>query len=303
VSLAAAQAGFCALVRSGGDARTLTPHRRRVALTRVAGLRAKDAAALTQVPTERLAVYHELLVGGHQNMVGYALGALLGALARLQATRPRLARPETLRATVEAFLVADAGPASHSLRELAASFARFLRRRFARAYAASPLFNDLERYELAELAVDLQADGAGRLASEADLARLAGGTLDRLLRTRVLIPSSTRLLAFRSDVPSALRLLRGEGAATVRWKELEIAGPSYAAVARDPLALAPHRVDLDAAAFKDLRAAGTAGPFRLEALALRRSRRGPRGESEAAAAARVAAEAFGWIRGGVLALA
>lgn len=302
MSLRATTAGFGALVRVGRDARALAPARRKAALAKVRGLSAAESAPLLALPAERVAVYHDLVVGGHRTMLRYALGTTLAALDLVRAERPKLARREDLDDAVRAFLAAAGGPRTHSLRELASTFLRFLKRREARAFKAYPALGELARCELAELAVELETDGPGRFATEADLARLAAGTFDRFLKTRVRKPSYARVLAFRCDAPALLKALRADPT-TATLADLARPARTYAALVRSPSDLLPRRHDWDAATYRDYRAAPADAAFRIEDLAALRARRGPRGETEETAAGRVASEILGWLRSGVLLLA
>ncbi len=302
MSLRAAQAGFGSLVRRGRDAKSLAKPARRRLLRGVPGLAVEESAALTAIPTERLAVYHDLVLGGHKTMIRYALGTTLDALALIQKAKPDLARRESFVDTIEAFLADRRGPATHSIRELADVFAALLRRRFAAAFKAFPILRDLVLFESAELAVELETDGPGRHATEADFARLAEGTLDDLLRTRLRRPSYERRFAFKSDLVGIVRALRSESA-KVRVSDLSRSGPCHMILVRDAVRLAPFRHDLDATAFRDLGRMPVGKAFRAEDLGLLRARRGPRGESEETAAGRTATELFSWLKGGLLLLA
>jgi hypothetical protein len=302
MSLRAAQAGFGALVRAPHAHGKADATARRRALRGVRGLRARDAEALSALPAARIAVYHDLVLGGHQTMLRYAFGTTLSALELLKAKPPRARRAESFAATVEAFLAAPGGPATHSLRELAASFAAFLRRRFAATFRARPLLKDLLAFETAELAVELETDGPGRPANDEDLRRLAAGTLHALLRTKLRRPSYERRFAFRTDVVGALKALRADPPRATP-KDLARPARAYVSLVRDPSRLTPLRHDLEADVYRDLGRFPAGEAFRAEALAAVRARRGPRGEAEDAAAARVAAELFAWLRGGLLILA
>lgn len=302
MSLRTAQAGFGLLVRRGRDAKSLSKPSRRLILQDVRGLSADESSALTSIPTDRLAVYHDLVLGGHQTMIRYALGTTLEALALVQKSKPRLARRETFAATIEAFLADRRGPATHSVRELAQVFAAFMRRRFSAAFNAFPALRDLAKFELAELAVELETDGPGRHATEADFARLAGGTLHALLRTRLRRPSYERRFVFKTDVIGLLRALRAEPP-RARIADLSRSVPCRVVLVRDAIKLAPVRHDLDAAAFRDLGRMPSDKAFRAEDLAVLRARRGPRGETEEVAAGRTATELFTWLRNGLLLLA
>ncbi|HYC78503.1 MAG TPA: hypothetical protein VEI02_12825 [Planctomycetota bacterium] len=295
MTLAAAQSGFTALVRARPSE---APGR---ALRRTAGLRQDVGRALAALPRERLAVYRDLVLGGHLSMTRYALGTTVDLLELVGAERPRLRRKPTHAEAIEAFLAEGRGPRTHSLRELAETFAAFLRERYDAAFRAAPLLDDVVRLELAELHAELEVDGPGRVATDEDLAALRRGTLDRLLRRKVLVPTYARLLRFERDVPLAVaRLRRGEAR---RLADVEIAGPAHLVLARRPSDLATARIEPGASIWSDLRALGRGRAAPLEAFAARRARRGPRGETEDAAAARVVGEALGLLRDGALLLA
>jgi hypothetical protein len=302
MTLRAAQAGFVALLRGRPEVRS-DPIARRRALLRAAKKAADATTPLLKVPPARLDVYRDLVVASHAGMLEYATGSTLEALRLLAGTTASVrARLET-SALVGDFLAQKAGPRSHSLRELAATFAAYLRRREAAAFRSNPALRDVLAFETAELSVELERDGAGRLATEADLRRLRDGTLDSLLRLRVRIPPYARVLSTTSEVSAAIAALR-TGDRRVAKKSLT-AKPRRSAlvVARDPSTLLPRRLEVSPKIARALKALATGRPFRLERLAEALARAAPSGESETETAGRVAADLLAFLENGVLAFA
>lgn len=272
----------------------------RAVLRDARGLTANERAALARIPKERIAVYHDLVVGGHQAMMGWTFATTLGVLELVQSAHPRLARPLSLRAMVEAFLL-DRPATTHSLRELADRFGDFLRSRFAPAFARYPLIGEVLLAERARLDVDSAVDGPGHPATRADLERLTKGDVDALLRTRVLVPTTARFLRTRHDVAHLWRRLRDRGRPPGNLAEAVVKRRQEIVITREPASLVPQLLELEKGAFADLRAFTPGRAFRLEDLAARRARRFSGSEETRLRA--VLTEAVRWLAAGVLVLA
>ncbi len=268
-------------------------------VTTTPGLRARERDALARIPRERLAVYHDLVVGGHQSMLGWTFATTLAVLGLAQKSGPRATKPMTFRAMIEAFLLD--GPAStHSLRELADRFRAFLRKTFGAAFERVPVLGELAAIECARLDVEYALDGSEIPATRAVIERIAQGTVDDLLQTTVVVPRHVQFFRMRHNVKELVTLVRD------RRRELRTVHQSvrradeYLALTRDPESLLPRIVELDAPAWRQVRAARGKSRFRLESLAVRRAQALGSGEGGEAAAI---AEVVGWLAHGLLALA
>jgi hypothetical protein len=251
-----------------------------------------------KIPDDRLAIYHDLVVGGHRGMVGNVFQGTLAALAAVARHRPTLGRGTSHREIVEGFIEREFA-ATHSLRELANRFLGYLEERYRAAFRSVPLLGELGRFERLELDVDLVEDGPGEPATTESLNRLAGATIGRLLGTRVLVPDWLRMLRVRHDLAAAKALLAARGGdATLH----EIVRPLEAVVivTRNPATLFPVSETVPRATARDLRRFRAGAPFPIEQLAALRAERGPRGETEEESLERVVSETFGWLARGVL---
>jgi hypothetical protein len=291
------QVAFREVIRSAGLAQEGAARKRDQEMRR-ARLKPSQSAALSRIPLERLAVYHDLVVGGHRSMVSHIYGATLAVLAIAKKSRPGLGVDQSVRELAEGFIGKDLAR-THSLRELADRFGRFLRTADRRAFRAVPLLEELARFERAKLDVDLVEDGPGEPATQARLEKLAASTIGRLFETCLVVPTHLRALRVRHDVVHALATL-AENRPDVDLAELTRPADQVIVVTRHPASLLPVHAGYAPEVWRDLRRFTPGTPFSIEDLARVRRFRGPRGETEEAALGRVVAEVFEWLRGGIL---
>lgn len=293
------QVGFRELVRDPTSPASLS-HRERL-LAKVDDLAADDRAALMRISPERLAIYHDLVVGSHRALSDHIYGFTFALLDVIGRERPDLAGGTSSRALVEAFLAEDMAT-THSVRELADRLDAFLRRRYPAAFREIGLLSDLTEFERLKLVVDHAEDGPGSPASAARLEEMSRLTVGDLFDMLVLVPSFLRTLKVAHDVRAAIAALADPDAGVTLG---HIVAPLETTVVmtRHPASLLPvfHTVATDVV--EDLHQFAAGGPFTLEQFASARQARGPKDESEEQALERVLSEAFGWLAAGMLLLA
>jgi hypothetical protein len=160
--------------------------------------------AAIALPPARLALYRDLLRGNYRSMLTYAYSASLAVARRtIEAASAPDGLPADTDAMVARFL--EVSPArTHSIREIADRFLAFAPREWPTLLALRPDLADLMTLERAELGTRFAPDDPGLAMSPHQVDELAAGTLDDLLRARVLRAPSAAIVRLAHPV-AALR--------------------------------------------------------------------------------------------------
>lgn len=161
------------------------------------------------LPPARLALYRDLLRGNYRAMLGYAYSASFALAKRTLAdAKGADGLPADTDAMIARFL--EVAPSrTHSIREIADRFLAFVPREWPKLLARRPDLLDLLRLERAELGTTFAPDDPGAALTAGEVDALATGTLDDLLRVRVLRAPSAAIVRATHEVAALRASLKG----------------------------------------------------------------------------------------------
>lgn len=235
-----------ALILDADDGPTEAAARRTWIGERFPSLTASEADDLAGVPAERFGVYTETIFAGERSMLRWAFPMSMAAIGRMLRDRDG-SRPEGHLLYDFVREMHQFGPwRSHSIRDLATCFRRFVVEGRMDLVGTWPGLVDLVAFEQAEVGVFFAADEpiAGMRPDE-----WAGMSVEALLMVPIILPRYLAVMAASFDVL----------AWRDSWNEAETlpdAWPaeskSYCVCGREPESLRCRWVGMDAASFQAL---------------------------------------------------